>query len=64
MANATYHGIVRAKCLTCGYESRDVGELELWNDYGVDCIKRDCRGQSEWELVDGTVSVVESGDDD
>lgn len=55
----TYHGIVRAKCLTCGYESRKKTELELWNDYGVACIDNpDHKGASEWELTDGTVSVV------
>lgn len=63
IVKATYHDIVRAKCLTCAHEVRATDEggvttLELWNDYGVDCIANDCEGASEWELADGTVSVV------
>ena len=34
---ATYHGITFAKCHVCKYESRDITELECWNDYGSQC---------------------------
>lgn len=61
---ATYHGIVRAKCLTCGYESTDVTEMSMWNDYGVDCIKNDCEGISEWEMIDGRVMRVDTEGND
>lgn len=65
----TYHGITRAKCLTCGYEARATDEggvttLELWNDYGLACIQNECQGASEWSLADGTTNTVPGGPPD
>jgi hypothetical protein len=56
---ATYHGITKAECLTCGYVTTSVTTMEMWNDYGVTCIEGDHEaGVSRWTLQDGTVRVV------
>lgn len=61
---ATYHGIQFAKCLTCGYCSTDDTTLEMWNDYGVVCIR--CQvsmGRTLWVINDGRVSITDTDDD-
>lgn len=57
---ATYHGIAKALCLTCGFVSDDESTLEMWNDYG------NCPGPRHdvdeettlWVLADGTVARI------
>jgi hypothetical protein len=68
-ATATYHGIIKIRCDICGYETTDVAEMEMWNDYGVSCIlsaDRDtCSGQAgrtTFWMADGTVNTVDSDD--
>jgi hypothetical protein len=60
----TYHGIMRAECLTCFFVSDDRVELELWNDYGVACPKCNTDvGSTRWWLQDGTVKTTHQDQD-
>lgn len=55
----TYHGITRIECYTCNYVSTEVTEMELWNDYGVVCMRCDTKvGKTEFTMSDGTVTIV------
>ena len=58
---ATYHGIIRAACLTCRYKSIDDNTLEVWNDAPIGGMCPNCHGetgQTEWVLADGRVLVL------
>lgn len=62
---ATYHGITKALCLTCGYASNDDTTLEMWNDYG-DCPSPAHSEDTEttlWVLSDGSIARVSHSDE-
>jgi hypothetical protein len=55
----TYHGITKVECLKCDYITTEVTEMEMWNDYGSNCMKGNHEtGATRWWLADGTVRVV------
>lgn len=59
LQQATYHGIVKVECLTCGYETTNVEDMEVWNDLGVACLKLPHAGGTvRWTLADGTVRIT------
>lgn len=62
---ATYHGITKAFCLTCGFATSDDTTLEMWNDYG-DCVGPAHAEDHEtalWVLEDGSITRVSHDDD-
>lgn len=59
--NATYHGITKATCLTCGEETTDISDLELMNDLDNLCNLCDTRF-TKWETNDGSVITFEITD--
>jgi hypothetical protein len=58
--NATYHGITKAICLSCGKETTDITDLEILNDLDnlCSCGKR----FTEWQTADGIVITGEFED--
>lgn len=59
---ATYHGIVKAKCRECGYETEDDTTLELWNDAPLigACPECDMQvGLVQWWMEDGSQVLTE-----
>ena len=59
--NATYHGITKATCLSCGKETTDIYELTEMNDldnYCFSCKKR----FTKWETTEGTFITCEVED--
>lgn len=58
--NATYHGITKATCLSCGKITTDVITLELMNDldYLCECGQR----FAKWESNNGNSITIEIQD--
>lgn len=62
MSEATYHGIVRAECLTCGLITTSRLLMEQWNDLGQHdgiCVEQFVH----WTMLDGSVSITEKDRD-
>lgn len=57
---ATYHGLVKAKCLICGTVTSDDTEVELWNDLAVACACSSDPAVVKWWNADGSVTITES----
>jgi hypothetical protein len=58
--NATYHGITKATCLSCGKETNEIAELELMNDLDNLC---ECGHRfTKWETKEGTFVTCELRD--
>lgn len=62
---ATYHGIVKAVCLSCGEVTTDVTALEIMNDAppGPDCLRCGVH-DILWTLEDGRRSITQDLDDE
>jgi len=61
MKNATYHGITKATCLSCGKTTTDLDELVEMNDldnYCFSCEKR----FTKWETINGIIITCEMED--
>lgn len=62
---ATYHGLVRAKCRTCGTEVTDIDAVEAWNDIEPSCAcDDDAVRVYEWEDADGKLTLTRLHDSD
>jgi len=63
MKNATYHGITKATCLTCGKITTDTSELEMMNDLDNLCFN--CKTRfTKWESTSGNSITCEMEDFD
>lgn len=59
--NATYHGITKATCLSCGKETKNISELELLND--LDSLCDICGTRfTKWQTTEGTFITYEVED--
>jgi DNA-directed RNA polymerase subunit RPC12/RpoP len=61
MKNATYHGITKATCLSCGTETTEISELEMMNDLDNRCDSCDTRF-TKWETKEGVFVTYEARD--
>jgi NAD-dependent SIR2 family protein deacetylase len=53
---ATYHGIVKASCIACHWETKDEATIEILNDMDSTCPK--CEKQFfRWENENGSIVV-------
>lgn len=59
--NATYHGITKATCLSCGTETTDISALEIMNDLDNRCDLCNTRF-TKWETKDGVFVTYEVRD--
>jgi hypothetical protein len=60
MRTATYHGITKATCLSCGKKTTDIAELEILNDLDNLC---ECNARfTKWETTKGTFITIEMED--
>ena len=60
MKTATYHGITKATCLSCGKKTTDISELEILNDLDSLC---ECNARfTKWETTEGTFTTMEMED--
>ena len=58
--NATYHGIIKATCLSCGKWTTDEYDLTVMNDLDNLC---GCGSRfTKWETKNGTVITAEIED--
>lgn len=56
---ATYHGITKLECLSCGWVTKDDETMEIMNDMNGDC--NHCRSQFFlWIMDDGRQCVSSS----
>jgi len=54
--NATYHGIIKATCLSCDKITTDIDALEIMND--LDCLC-DCGDRfTKWENKNGKIVIT------
>lgn len=53
---ATYHGLIKASCVACNWETKDDHTMEMLNDLGGGCPN--CERQFfKWENADGSIVV-------
>jgi NAD-dependent SIR2 family protein deacetylase len=53
---ATYHGLVKASCIACHWETKDEPTIEMLNDLDGTCPK--CEKQFfRWENENGSIVV-------
>ena len=61
MTNATYNGITKAICLSCGKKTTDISALIILNDLDNLCDNCDTRF-TKWETTEGVFITYEIKD--
>ena len=61
MKNATYNGIIKATCLSCGKKTTDLDELVQMNDLDNFCFNCEERF-TKWETTEGIIITCEMED--